>query len=331
MHNIQRIINSNILNKKLNLLLVTNMYNRLDTNPPIIQEKYAASLTSVIAAVFLTGFKLAVGIATGSLGILAEAAHSGLDLVAALLTLFAICLSDKPADKEHLYGHGKIENLSAMFEAFLLFITCGWIIYEAVHRLWFKTIHVDASPWAFIVMMLSMLVDFARFRVLNKTAQKYNSQALEADALHFKTDIWSSAVVVFGLLCVKISDLAPTYAFLHKADALSAIGVALIVAYISVSLCVRSVKALLDTAPAGLAEKITNKVQSLPGIVDCHHVRVRYSGPHLFVDVHVRMDGTKLLEDAHALTEVVEETIRKIIPDTDITVHPEPTQKQIKI
>ena len=158
-----------------------------------------AAGTSVIAAIFLTTMKLIVGLATGSLGILAEAAHSALDLGAALITFFAVRVSDRPADETHLYGHGKVENLSALAETILLFVTCGWIIYEAVNRLFFEMVEVDPSIWAFLTMGISIVVDFSRSRVLSRAAKKYQSQALEADALHFSTDIWSSSVVIIGL------------------------------------------------------------------------------------------------------------------------------------
>ena len=157
------------------------------------REKNRAAGTSVRAAVGLTTFKLVVGIATNSLGILAEAEHSALDLVAALMTWFAIRISGRPADKEHQFGHGKIENLSALFETVLLLLTSAWIIYEAVQRLFFRTEEVEISAWSFIVMTTSIVVDINRSRMLYKAARKYNSQALEADALHFSTDIWSSS------------------------------------------------------------------------------------------------------------------------------------------
>ncbi|HEY6074066.1 MAG TPA: cation diffusion facilitator family transporter, partial [Anaerolineales bacterium] len=152
------------------------------------KEKSAAALSSVVAAVGLTSFKITVGLLTNSLGILAEAAHSGLDLVAALMTFFAVRIADKPADREHNFGHGKVENLSALFETVLLLATSAWIIYEAVQRLFYKSVHVEASIWSFIVMGSSIVIDYTRSRILYRAARKYNSQALEADALHFSTD-----------------------------------------------------------------------------------------------------------------------------------------------
>jgi cation diffusion facilitator family transporter len=292
------------------------------------KEKRWAALSSVIAAVGLTGMKTVVGVLTGSLGILAEAAHSALDLVAALVTFFAVRISGKPADEDHLYGHGKFENLSALFETLLLLATCVWIIYEAVERLFFKEVKVEATYWSFIVMAISIAIDFSRSRLLYRTAKKYNSQALEADALHFSTDIWSSAVVILGLVGVFISDRRPDLVFLEKADAVSAFMVALIVIGVSIRLGIRSINPLLDKAPEGMAEKITGMVQRIPGVVDCHNVRVRFGGAHYFVDAHIHVDGAQTLEQAHALTEVIERTIEQALPQADVTVHPEPAPKK---
>ena len=292
------------------------------------REKHSAALSSVLAAVGLTGLKIVVGITTGSLGILAEAAHSGLDLVAAIVTLVAVRLSDRPADREHPYGHGKIENLSALFETLLLLLTCGWIIFEAVERLAYRPVHVDASVWAFLVMLTSIGVDWSRSRMLYRVARKHNSQALEADALHFSTDIWSSLVVLLGLVCVVVAHRFPRFEFLFLADSVAALGVAVIVIVVSLQLGLRTIQALLDTAPAGLAEQITRTVEALPGVIDCHNVRLRYSGPHLFVDAHVHLDGRQTLDEAHALTERIEDVICSMVPAADVTVHPEPAPRE---
>jgi len=287
-------------------------------------EKRWAAMSSVIAAVGLTGFKIIVGLTTGSLGILAEAAHSGLDLMAAVMTFLAVGISGKPADRNHLYGHGKAENLSALFETLLLLVTCFWILYEATHRLLFHPVALKVTFWSFAVMITSIVVDVSRSRILYRAARKYNSQALEADALHFSTDIWSSGVVILGLICVKISEWVPGLAFLHQADSLAAILVGLIVVYISVSLGIRTVQALLDVAPSGIERQIVSAVEVLQGVTDCHKVRVRYSGPQPFVDIHVLLDGNQTLKEAHNLTEEIEGTIRKLLPNADVTVHPEP-------
>ncbi|MGZ3568489.1 MAG: cation diffusion facilitator family transporter [Thermodesulfobacteriota bacterium] len=288
------------------------------------REKRSAAITSVIAAVGLTGFKIIVGLTTGSLGILAEAAHSGLDLMATVMTFLAIRISGKPADRNHLYGHGKVENLSALFETLLLLVTCVWIIYEATHRLLHHSAHLEVNYWSFTVMITSIVVDISRSRVLYRAARKYNSQALEADALHFSTDIWSSAVVILGLIAVKISEWVPNLALLRQADSIAAIIVGLIVVYISGRLGWSTIQALLDVAPSGLEKKIISSVEVLPGVTDCHNVRVRYSGPQPFVDVHVLLDGNQTLREAHNLTEEIERAIQNLVPNADVTVHPEP-------
>jgi cation diffusion facilitator family transporter len=293
------------------------------------KEKKDAALSSVAAAVGLTAFKIVVGVLTGSLGILAEAAHSALDLIAALVTLFAVRISGRPADKEHPYGHGKVENLSALFETLLLLITAVWIIYEAVQRLFFKNVEVELSIWAFVVMGVSIGIDFTRSRVLYAAARKHNSQALEADALHFSTDIWSSSVVILGLVCLWVGRKIPTLAFLDKADSVAAIIVAIIVIYVSVEMGVRTIKGLLDTAPSGLSEKIQAVVGDLPGVENCHAVRLRYSGPRLYVDAHILVNRGWTLSDVHELTEKIESEVQAIAPGADVTVHPEPAQESI--
>jgi cation diffusion facilitator family transporter len=289
-------------------------------------EKKAAALNSVGAALALTGMKLVVGIATGSLGILAEAAHSGLDLVAAVMTYGAVRISGRPADRSHHYGHGKVENLSAMGETLLLLVTCAWIITEAVRRLRFHTVDVEVTIWSFAVMITSIVVDISRSRMLYRVARRHNSQALEADALHFSTDIWSSSVVLLGLICVLIANRVPSLAFLVDGDAIAALGVAVIVVWVSGQLGWRTVQALVDASPAGLEERIRTAADSVAGVEDCHNIRARYSGAQLFVDVHVVMDGSQTLREAHALTEDTERAIQLVVADADVTVHPEPSQ-----
>jgi cation diffusion facilitator family transporter len=240
------------------------------------------------------------------------------------MTFLAVRLSVKPADRTHLYGHGKVENLSALFETLLLLVTCFWIIYEATHRLLHHGVALKVTFWSFAVMAVSIVIDFSRSRALSRAAKKYNSQALEADALHFSTDIWSSGVVILGLFLVKLSEWVPSLVFLRQADSLAAIVVGLIVVFISGRLGWRTSQALLDVAPSGLEKKIIFEVELLSGILNCHNVRVRYSGPQLFVDVHVLLDGNQTLKEAHQLTEEIERAIQKIVPDADVTVHPEP-------
>jgi cation diffusion facilitator family transporter len=293
------------------------------------REKRWVATTSVAGAVALTTFKIVVGLLTGSLGILAEAAHSGLDLVAAVMTWLAVRISGKPADRSHLYGHGKVENLSALFETVLLLLTCVWIIWGATDRLMSGLVEIEVTFWSFLVMAVSIVIDISRSRALYRAARKYHSQALEADALHFSTDIWSSGVVILGLACVKAGDVWPRFGWLRYADAVAAIIVALIVIYISYELGMRTVHALLDAAPAGMEEKIIQAAEALPGVKNCHNVRVRYSGAQLFVDAHVLVDGGQTLQQAHDLTDEVERAIQAVAPNADVTVHPEPAPPQV--
>ena len=287
-------------------------------------EKRSAALSSVVFAVFLTTFKLIVGLLTNSLGILAEAAHSGLDLVAAAMTYYAVRVSDKPADREHPFGHGKIENLSALFEALLLLVTSAWIIYESILRLFFISVKVEASIWSFIIMGISIAIDYTRSRRLYKAARKYKSQALEADALHFSTDIWSSSVVILGLIGLTIANSFHGLDWMHKADSIAALIVAVIVIYVSAELGWRTISALLDTAPSGLEEKIEKVAASVPGVMNAHAIRIRPSGAHTFIDMHVTMDGSVTLKEAHVATEMIEDAILKEISPADVTVHVEP-------
>lgn len=278
----------------------------------------------MLAAIGLTTFKLIVGLLTGSLGILAEAAHSGLDLMAAIMTLLAVRISARPPDRTHLYGHGKVENISALFETLLLVVTCAWIVWEASRRLFYHRVEVEVTIWSFAVMITSIVIDVSRSRLLARTAKKYNSQALEADALHFSTDIWSSSVVILGLIGVKLGEWFPSLALLSESDAVAALGVSAVVVWISVKLGRRTIDALVDKAPAGLEQRIASVVEAVPGVRDCHQVRLRYSGPVLFVDLHVLVDGGQTLAQAHDLTECIEGAIHEVAPGADITVHPEP-------
>ena len=212
------------------------------------QEKNRVAISSLIVAIALTSLKATVGILTNSLGILSEALHSGLDLVAAATTVYAVRTASKPPDEDHLYGHGKYESFSALIETLLLLATCAWISYEAIQRLFFIQVHVEASLYGFAVMIISIVLDFSRSRALYRVAKKYRSQALEADALHFSTDIMSSLTVVVGLFFVSLG--------YRVADPLAALGVVLVVVALSLRLGKRTVLVLLDRAPEGLAETI---------------------------------------------------------------------------
>ena len=290
----------------------------------IAREKRKVALTSVLAAVFLTGFKVIVGLATGSLGILAEALHSALDLAAAAMTYAAVRIGDRPPDASHPYGHGKVESLSALFEAGLLVATCVWIIYEAMRRLFFEEIEVVPSLWAFAVMLTSILVDWGRSRALLRAARRFKSQALLADALHFSTDIWSSCVVIVGLFLVKLGDWVGYKSTLTRADSVAALGVALIVLLISYRLGKATIDVLLDRAPAGAADGIADEACRVRGVVGCRRVRVRSVGPILFVDMVVEVARATPIEQAHAIVSEVEARVLARQPQADVVVHFEP-------
>jgi cation diffusion facilitator family transporter len=286
------------------------------TSEIAVKEKKRIALTSVIAAIFLTSFKLVVGIITGSLGILSEALHSGLDLLAALITFFAVRYADKPADSDHNYGHGKIENYSALLETILLLITCFWIIYEAVRRLITGNVVIDVTVWSFIVIITSIVIDYSRSRALKRVAIKHNSQALEADALHFSTDIWSSLVVLIGLVGAAFH--------IYSADSIAALIVAVIVLVVSYRLGKRSFDILIDKAPEGLKEKIALIIKDVPEVIKFHDIRVREGGPYKFVEVNIHVDKKLSIDDAHKISHKVERKILQKIENIQVTVHIEP-------
>ena len=286
------------------------------------REKRLVAASSVAAAVLLTGMKVVVGLQTGSIGILSEAAHSLLDLVAAAVTLWAVRASARPADRDHPYGHGKIENFSALFETGLLLATCVWIAYEAVKRLLFENVHVEATIWSFAIMFVSIVVDISRSRALSRAAKKHRSQALEADALHFSTDVWSSSVVIVGLLAVVASE-AFGIPWLARADAVAALGVAGIAVLISLRLGKKSVDDLLDAVPPDLLSQVAAAAQ-VEGVREVSQVRVRRSGPDVFADATLEVDRGLSLEAAHELTERAEQAIRLAVPGSDVVVHTHP-------
>ena len=268
-------------------------------------EKKRVALISVFAAIFLTVSKLFIGILTGSLGILSEALHSGLDLVAAVITYFSVRISDKPADDDHHYGHGKIENLSALMETILLLITCTWIIYEAISRLISGETHIEVTYWSYIVVITSIIIDFNRSRMLSKVAKKHNSQALEADALHFSTDIWSSTVVFFGLICVNFG--------WYFADAIAALGVAIIVLFVSYRLGKKSIDVLLDKAPPDTIAIIENTLANYPEVKYFHNLKVRTSGADTFIKFNIHLEPDLSLRQVHKLCDEIEKELGILI------------------
>lgn len=280
------------------------------------KEKRNVALSSVIAAIFLTIMKLVVGVSTGSLGILSEALHSGLDLIAAIMTLFAVKIADIPADSDHNYGHGKVENISALAETLLLLLTCFWIIYEALSRLIEGNTHVIVNQWSFIVIIVSILVDITRSRALMKAAKKYKSQALEADAMHFSTDILSSFVVLCGLV--------GTYFHYYFLDAIAGLAVAIIVIHISYKLGKKSIDDLMDRTSPELLVEVASYAKSIPQILDVHDIRARNSGSLLLVELNIHVNPRITIKEAHDIAHNYENIIKSNIEKCHVHVHIEP-------
>ena len=272
--------------------------------------------SSILAAVFLTGSKFVVGILTGSLGLLSEALHSCLDLVAAVVTYFSVRVSDKPADKEHHFGHGKIENMSALIQTVLLLVTCGWIIYEAVHRLIAKNVEIEVNIWSYIVVITSIIVDITRSRALSRVAKKHNSQALEADALHFSTDILSSCVVLLGLISAQFG--------FYFADPIAALFVAIIVLSVCYKLGKKAIDILLDKAPTQSYERVTEILNNHPEIKEYHNLKLRTAGADTFVSFNIHLEPTMSFTDIHSFCDHLEKDIEQKIPRCEVSIHAEP-------
>jgi len=286
------------------------------------REKTRAALLGVASAAVLLGLKAYLTVRTGSLGVLSEALHSGLDLVAAVITLMSVRLSDVPADEKHPYGHGKLENFSAAVETGLLLLTALYIIYEAFLRLLFRSVHIEPSVTAIVVLLVALLIDLTRATALQRAARKFQSEALEADALHFSTDVWSTLVVIAGILLVWAGSRwgAPWLAY---ADSFAALAVAGIVIRVGSRLGKRTLDALLDVAPEGLQERIRNAVTRMEGVLDAERIRVRRAGNRHFVDITVSVPRNTSLERVHALTDAIEARVGEITP-ADVMVHVEP-------
>ena len=286
------------------------------------REKRLAALASVGSAVVLVSLKVFLAIVTGSLGILSEALHSILDLVAAVITYLSVRVADKPADADHLYGHGKVESFSAFVETGLLLLTAIYIIWEVFQRLLFHKAQIKPSLTAIIILALCMGIDAIRSRALNRVAQKYPSEAIEADALHFSTDVWSTFVVILGITGAWLG-LRFGIAWLGVLDAFAALAVAGVIIWIGSRIGKRTVDALLDVAPSGLREQIANAVNETEGVLKTERVRLRRAGQRYFVDVTISLPRTASLEQAHAASDAVEQSIERILP-ADVVVHVEP-------
>jgi cation diffusion facilitator family transporter len=290
------------------------------------REKRRAALLSVGSAVLLVSLKAFLVIRTGSLGVLSEALHSGLDLLAAIITFLSVRVSDEPADERHPYGHGKFENFSAFVETTLLLLTALYIIYEAFDRLFFHSVQIQPSITAILVLLVALAIDLTRSRALTHVARKYKSDALEADALHFSTDVWSTIVVISGIGLVWAGETW-NLPWLAYADALAGLAVAGVILWVGSQLGRRTMDALLDVAPKGLQQEIALAVGRMDGVLDVDRVRVRRAGNRHFVDATVSVARTASLEQVHALSDAIEKRIGEIVP-SDVMVHAEPRAPQ---
>jgi cation diffusion facilitator family transporter len=282
-----------------------------------MNEKERVALGSIAASAGLTVAKGAIGLLTGSLAILSEAGHSLIDLSATVLTYFAVRLSGKPADREHQYGHGKIESVTALAETALLFVLTAVVVWEAAQRLIGAQAHaVEATVAAFVVIAASIVVDFFRARTLNRVAKETSSEALEADALHFGSDMWSSVAVLVGLCGVALG-----YGW---ADAAAAIVVAVFICVAGWRLGRRTVNSLTDTAPEGVSERVSAIARQASGVVAVERVRARPAGAVLFVDLGVGVSRTLPLDRVSAIKERLARAIRADLPNAEVTITTEP-------
>ncbi len=281
-------------------------------------EKQTVALASMAASGLLTIAKFTVGLMTGSLGILSEAVHSLLDLGATIITYSAVRISDRPPDRTHHFGHGKIEAVAALAETGLLFATCVWIVYEATRRLLFGGSHVEVTWIAVAVIVASIAIDFNRARVLHRVAKKHRSEALEADALHFSSDMLSSTVVLVGL--------GLTWLGYPAADAIAAVGVAVFVCLAGWRLGRRTINTLMDAAPAGAYDQIAEIATETDGVLALDRLRVRPGGAVLFVDIDVLIARTLPFDRVTAIQNRLVSRICSAFPEADVSVTARPVQ-----
>jgi cation diffusion facilitator family transporter len=291
--------------------------------------KRAAALSSVFAAAAITLLKFLTGILTGSLGMLSEAAHSGIDMVAAGITLFTVRISDRPADEQHNYGHGKLESLSASAQILIMLGSCVWIAFEAIRRIRYHH-HLDLrwSIWPFLVLVLSILVDFARSRNLRRVALAQRSDALAADAVHFSTDIWSSVAVLLGLLAAFAGEKLHI-PLLEYADPIAALAVSAIIVRVTWTLAHNTIDSLLDATPPEVREKIrtdlVHDLLAIDGIMAVDRVRVRRSGSNYFIDLTLGIPRTVTFQRSEQITFAATAAVQGRLPGADVVIHTVPT------
>lgn len=291
-------------------------------------EKQSAAFLSVAAACVITALKFFVGFMTGSLGMLSDAAHSGVDLIGAGLTFFSVRLSDKPADENHPYGHGKVENLSGFVETFLMLASSVWITAEAIIRIFVHPVDVQHSVWPFLVLLLSIAVDYTRSRKLKTVAERYHSDALAANALHFSSDIWSSVAVLFGL---GASWLGSSTAgenlglkWLRFADPIAAIVVALLIFYFAWRLAWRTIGALTDAVPEEISGRVLRELTATDGVLSVDQARMRRSGGKYFADFTLSLSRQLTFQRTEELVTDATAAVQRILPEADVIIHTVP-------
>lgn len=290
-----------------------------------VLTKSRVAALSVASNATLVVFKLIVGLSIGSISVISEAVHSGVDLLAALIALYAVTHADKPADKRHPFGHGKIENVSGVVEALLIFAAAGWIVYEAVKKL----VHpepMDTAAWGVAVMAVSCAVNMVVSRLLFKVGKETGSIALQADAWHLRTDVWTSFGVMAGLAVIAVGGVVAPQVRLDWVDPAAAIVVALLIVKAAWELTAKSFQDLLD---ASLPDEEVASVKSVlegvrPKIAGYHALRTRKSGASRFVEVHVLVDPEMTVDESHALTDRIADGVNEKIGRTRVTVHIEP-------
>ncbi len=290
-------------------------------------QKQSAALSSVLAALAITLLKLLTGILTGSLGMLSEAVHSGVDLFAAAITLFSVRVADRPADDDHNYGHGKIESLSAFVQTVIMLASTIWIVTEAVRRILHREhLTLAFSIWPFLVLLLSIAVDYTRSRNLHRVAREFSSAALEADAVHFSTDIWSSAAVLIGLAATAAGQHWHIPA-LELADPIAALIVACIILRVSYTLARSTIDALTDATPAAsqMRRDIIHDLGAIDGVISVSRLRTRRSGPSYFADVTLALPRNLTFQRTEQLTMAATAAVQSHLPGADVVVHTVPT------
>jgi cation diffusion facilitator family transporter len=288
-------------------------------------DKRKVALHSMLAAAAMTLLKLAAGLLSGSLGVLSDAAHSGLDLVGATLTFFSVRVSDLPADEDHTYGHGKVENLSSFGEVILMAVSSGWIIWEAFQRMIHHTVEVHHSIWPFLVVISSIAVDFWRSGALKKVADRTGSPALATDAFHFASDIWSS-LAVFGGLIFSWLGIHFGIGFLQYADPLAAVLVSLLILRLTIRLGHEAVSILMDRIPVETRRQIIADVEQVPGVLGVEQTRVRQAGAHYFADLTLALPSRYTFEHTGELVRAATLAVQRTLPDADVVIHTLPRQ-----